>query len=503
MKLFNVKQIRECDAYTIENEPIASIDLMERAAKGLFLFIKDNFKTNIPFNIFCGKGNNGGDGLALARIMLENNYNLIVYIVNFNDNSSNDYQINYERLNKLHPDKIVLINDVSSLPTINSSDIIIDAIFGTGLNKKIEKEYATLIKYLNKINSFKIAVDMPSGLWAENNKDNDYETVFKANITLTFQFPKLSFLFPENEKLVGDWFVIDINLSKEYIDKTENQHELITINEIKLLLTKRNKFSHKGDYGHGLFIGGSYGKIGAAVLSSKAALKTGIGLLTSYIPLVGYNILQISVPEAMVLTADNSNIITGSIDYPKYSAIAIGPGIGTHKDTAATLKVLIQNYQKPIIFDADALNILSENKTWLSFVPKNSIFTPHHNEFVRLFGNSKNSFERLVLQREMSIKYNVYIVYKGHYSCISSPNGKIYFNSTGNPGMSTAGSGDVLTGIILGMISQSENILTSLIKAVYLHGLAGDIAAEKHTQQCLIATDIIENIPEALKRISI
>lgn len=286
---------------------------------------------------------------------------------------------------------------------------------------------------------------------------------------------------------------------EDYIKTLPGSNYLITKETVKDLLKVRNKFSNKGDYGHALLITGSYGKMGASVLASEACIRSGVGLLTVYTPKCGYNILQISVPEAMIDTSSSENFISGVIYGDKYDAIGIGPGIGTEKETQQALKLLIQNSSKPIIFDADALNILSENKTWLSFVPKNSILTPHAKEFERLFGAGENDLERYQLQKDSSIKYGTYIVLKGAHTSISTPTGSFYFNTTGNPGMATAGSGDVLTGIITGLKAQGYSSQEAAIIGVYLHGLAGDFAAARQGVEAMLAGDIVKDIGTGFK----
>lgn len=502
MKLLTCSQIREADAYTIKNEPINSIDLMERAAGNCYKWLAKRIRKEQTFSIFCGLGNNGGDGLVLARLLAKNNFKVVVYIIRHSENCSADFKINEEKLLKIKNISIINITTIAQLNEISFPEpsVIIDAMLGSGLNKPISGLIKEVVELINKTKAIIISIDIPSGLFGEDNTDNDYQAIVKADYTLTFQFPKLSFLFAENNVFVGDWQVINIDLHPEFIEKINSDYFLLKEIEIKQKLKPRNKFSHKGNYGHAMLISGSYGKMGAAVLSSKAALKAGAGLLSVHIPECGYSIIQTSVPEAMVSIDDSKHIISDNIKIENVQAIAIGPGIGMHEETAKTVKLLIQNCDIPLIFDADAINILAENKTWLSFIPRNSIFTPHPKEFERLTGKTSNSFERLQLQREFAIKHASYILVKGAYTSIACPDGKIFFNTTGNPGMATAGSGDVLTGILLGLLSQGYSSLDTCLLGVYLHGLSGDIAAQRESQEAIIAGDIISNIGKAYKR---
>ena len=503
MKLLTCSQIREADAYTIAHEPIKSVDLMERAATNCYKWLAKRIRKEQTFLIFCGLGNNGGDGLVLARLLAKNEFKVIVYIIRHSDNCSNDFKINEERLAKLKNIEIINITDASQLNTISFTkpSVVIDAIFGSGLNKPISGLVKDIVELINKNKSVTVSIDIPSGLFGEDNSCNDYQAIVKADYTLTFQFPKLSFLFAENDEYIGDWQLINIDLHPNFIENVVTEFIFLQEADIKQKIIPRNKFSHKGIYGHALLIAGSYGKIGAAVLASRAVLKAGAGLLSTHIPKCGYNILQTAIPEAM-LSIDSAEIfISDNIKIDSFQAIAIGPGIGIAEETAKSLKFLIQNAKIPLLFDADAINILADNKTWLSFIPKNSIFTPHPKEFERIAGKTSNSYERLQLQSAFALKYNSYVIVKGAFTAIACPDGEVYFNSTGNPGMATAGSGDVLTGMLLGLLSQGYSAKETCLIGVYLHGLAGDIAAQRECQESIIASDIINSISKAYKKI--
>ncbi|MFH1004651.1 MAG: NAD(P)H-hydrate dehydratase [Bacteroidota bacterium] len=508
MKILSSEEIRKSDAYTIEHEPIKSIDLMERAANVCVEWLTASPLSaislmrrsgNETIKIFCGLGNNGGDGLAIARLLSLYKYKVEVFIIRHSEKCSEDFLINEKRLEKIKNVKIdnitsaVQLEKIYSNSTFNSQSYIIDAIFGSGLNKPVEGLVAEVIDYINNSGCPVISIDIPSGLFAEDNSKNKKEKIIQATHTLTFQNTKLAFMFPMNENYVGDFSVLNIGLDKSFIASLPSKNYFVTMELAKSIYRLRKKFSHKGTFGHALIVAGSLGKIGACVLASKACLRAGAGLVTVHIPKCGYTILQTTVPEVMVEIDSSDDFISNNIIPEKYNAIGIGPGIGMEKQTRDTLKFLIQNSSIPLVLDADALNILSENKTWLSFLPKNSILTPHHGEFRRLIGNTDNDYERLQMQKDFSIKHKVYVILKGAHSCITCPSDdeEIYFNSTGNSGMATAGSGDVLTGIITGLLAQGYDSKQASILGVFLHGLAGDIAAETISRESLIARDII------------
>lgn len=503
MKIFDVNQIREIDRFTIQHEPVEEINLMERAASACVEWITDQFDLKVFFNLICGPGNNGGDGLAIARLLTKRNYKVKVFLIRNPEKESESFKINLQRLQEL---KYVSIQEINSLKDIHvkllketeKNSMLIDSILGSGLNKPVDGLIAEIIRFINQQSSPVISIDIPSGMYCDElNAAKDI--IVKASFTLSFQFPKLAFMFPETANYIGEFTVLDIGLHQDFINRTQTKNYFITKNEVCIFLKKRNRIAHKGSFGHALLVAGAYGKMGAAVLASKACLRAGVGLLTVHIPKSGYEILQTSTPEAMVDVDNEANFITDNIRIEKYNAIGTGPGIGTEKQTQNVVKLLIQNTSVPIVFDADAINIISENKTWLSFIPANSVFTPHPKEFERLTGKSENSAERLKVQREFSIKYSVYIVLKGAHTVISCPNGDVFFNSTGNPGMATGGSGDVLTGIITSLMAQGYTSQQSCILGVYLHGLAGDFAAHNKSEEGMIASDIIEYLPEAFK----
>lgn len=501
MKIFRSEQIREIDNYTIINEPIPSVELMERAAGKVLRWFTSRFERSSKVFIFAGPGNNGGDGLALARMLAQNRYEVELHYVKFTDKTSSDWNVNYKRLkDELHV-KTNEITSVNGFPFISSDDVIIDAIFGSGLSRPAEGLAAEIIKKINDNMAFTISIDIPSGLFCEDNRGNDPDSVIRADHTLSFQFPKLAFMFSENADFVGNWEVLPIGLSNTAIRNTMSLYGYMEARDIFPLLHHRKKFDHKGNYGHGLLVAGSKGKMGAAILGASAALRAGIGLVSCHIPAGGRIIMQTALPEAMVITDKSEDYISRIDNSDFYAAAGIGPGIGMVNETATALYEFLKEFRKPVVVDADALNLLALNNSWYSLLHPNVILTPHPGEFERLAGKSKNAYERVIKQIEFSKKNNCILVLKGAYTSVSTPDGNIMFNSSGNPGMATAGSGDVLTGIILSLLAQGYTAENAALAGVYIHGLAGDIAAEKTGFESLIASDIINNIGNAYKRI--
>lgn len=497
MKIFRTQLIKEIDEHTIKNEPVASFDLMERAAEQVFKWFIKTFDRTRKILILAGPGNNGGDGLALARLLSFNRYSVEVFFIKTSGKTSADWNHNYNRLKEETTVAFNSVDDIEHFPFINSDEIVIDAIFGSGLTRPADDLVQKVIKKLNHSEATVVSIDIPSGLFGEDNSSNDPESIVCADFTLSFEFPKLCFMFGENARYVGDWIVLPIGLSKTAIRNTKTPYFLLDKDFIAPLLKKRQKFDHKGKYGHGLLIAGSFGKIGSVVLGAKAALRTGIGLITCHIPKCGYQIIQTAVPEAMTDPDNNEDIISSIVTIDTFSAAAIGPGIGTDPITQKFLHNLLLGCKIPLVIDADGINILGLSKDWLSDLPNDTILTPHPKEFERIAGKTDIGYATLEKQIELASRYKSIIVLKGAYSSVVTPDGKVFFNSTGNPGMATAGSGDVLTGMILSLLAQGYSPENASIIGVFLHGLAGDIAAEKHGFESLIATDIIENIGNA------
>ncbi len=497
MKILPVNLIREADAYTIKHNPIRSIDLMEKAAEACVDWILDHYKNTEHFEIYCGQGNNGGDGLAIARLLCEKDYDVYVHLVKTSSKPTKDYKINLDRLSDELDVRINQIDTIRDLKEFHYDIVIIDAIFGTGISKPIEGLTADVINYINKLEYPVISVDIPSGLYCDSRVE-DTNAIINATYSISFQFPKLAFMFEQNNKYVGKFRMLGIGLNDDFIEEAETKNYFNIIDDLKKIYRPRKEaFAHKGTFGHALLICGSLGKMGAAVLSAKACLRSGTGMLTVHCPASGNFILQTSIPEAMVELDDDQNKITSIKNLYKYDVIGIGPGIGTNASTQEAFRNLLLNIHKPLVIDADALNILSLNNDLLYKVPALSIFTPHKREFERLFGTSTDDFERNKLQREMSAKYNIYIVLKGAHTAITTPEGDCHFNSSGSPGMATAGSGDVLTGIITGLLAQGYEPKDAAMLGVYLHGLSGEHCQGPCSMETMLASDIIEHLTQA------
>jgi NAD(P)H-hydrate epimerase len=491
MKILSSNQTKELDAFSISEEPIASIDLMERASEAFFKKFCEKFDINYSVMLFCGTGNNGGDGLAVARKAHLAGYDLNTFVIGDVAQGSPDFKINLDRLK--NQNTYNLINNIDELNFNNTTKtVIVDALFGSGLNRKVDGLAAEIIEKINLSGIPVVSIDIASGLFAD--KSSEKGAIIKPKYTISFQIPKLAFFMPENEIYVGDWEIVNIGLSEKFIEKVETKYHFITSSNIKP--RGRDKNSHKGTFGHALLIAGSEGMMGAAVLSSKACLRSGVGKVTVHSPKTGIGILQISIPEAIVNLSQNKKYFAVNWNKPfleTFDAIGIGPGVGT--ENLKGFKSFLENIpQKPIAVDADAINILGKNPDLIELVPENSIFTPHPKEFKTLSGKVwKDDFERLEILSEFATKHHVIVCLKGHNTAIAMSNGNICFNTTGNSGMATAGSGDVLTGIILGFLAQGYSPEQAAIQGVFEHGLAGDRASNSRSERAMIASDIIES----------
>ncbi|MGH1435314.1 MAG: NAD(P)H-hydrate dehydratase [Lewinella sp.] len=498
LKILSAAQIRILDQQTISLEPISSYDLMERASR---TFVQQYQKEYTDLDqqtlIVCGPGNNGGDGLAIARMLYEASYEVSVLVVNLGK-SSEDQQTNLKRLHKKRGVPIQTLSEGDKLPDLTNIEIIIDGLFGSGLNRPISSYWEQLITHLNENPARRIAIDIPSGLFADSSSRG---IIFKADRTYTFQLPKLSFFAPENAPYIGRWTVLDIQLHQQALATQTTAYSYFPIQAAAGFLKTRGRFDHKGTFGHSLIIAGSYGKIGAAILSVRAALRAGCGLVTTHLPVCGYEIMQIAFPEAMVLTDPHREVFTTPPDLGAYAAIGIGPGLGTNSLTQAALLSLLKKAQQPLVLDADALNILGEHSDWQTLIPKNSILTPHPKEFSRLFGQTTNSFSRWKRLQEKAQQLQCYILLKGGNTAIATPEGQLFFLTVGNPGMGTAGAGDVLTGIICGLLAQGYTSKEAALLGTCLHGLAGDLAAVDQQMESIIAEDIIQYLGKAFAKL--
>ena len=501
MKIFTCAQIHELDHYTIEHEPIASIDLMERAAKALTRTIVSLWGHSTRVCVFAGPGNNGGDALAVARLLADQGYAVQAYLFNTSGHLSPDCQTNKTRLEEnKRIEAFTEVRQEFDPPVLEDGMLVVDGLFGSGLNKPLSGGFASLVKYINASPAQVVSIDMPSGLMTEDNGYNLRANIIQANVTLTLQQPKLSQLFAENHPFVGELHVVDIRLSEEGIRKTDAQYTMLDADEVRQRMLGRSPFAHKGQMGHALLIAGSYCMAGAAVLAARASLRSGVGKVTVNTPRRNIAILQTAVPEAIVKSGSEETIFAETIDTEEYQAMGIGPGLGVSEQTAIAMISQVRRTQCPVVVDADAINMLATHRAWMQQLPKGIILTPHPKEFDRMEGSSADSYERLTKACNMAERLKGYIILKGHYTAICMPDGHVMFNPTGNAGMATAGSGDVLTGVLTALLARGYSQQDACIVGVYLHGLAGDLAARDLGEESLTAGDIINYLPQAFKR---
>ncbi|WP_216679102.1 NAD(P)H-hydrate dehydratase [Hymenobacter siberiensis] len=509
MKILSAAQTRALDQATIAGQGITSAQLMERAAQELLFWFYDHYgHGRVPADtlLLCGPGNNGGDGLALARLLHGANYAVRVALLPA-DSYSADWQHNRQRLPAAVP---VAEISAEALPAISADTVVVDALFGTGLSRPLAGLAAAVVAHLNAARARVVAVDIPSGLFADAPQPAA-SAVVRARHTVSFGLPKLAFLLPQNAEFVGEWEVEDIDLSPQFIANTATPWHYTNAAAVAGQLPTRPKFSHKGTFGHALLLAGSRGKMGAAVLAAGACLRSGVGLLTAHIPGCGYDIFQISQPEAMCLTDAQANFISELPELQPYQAVGIGPGLGQDAASLAVLRQLLEAAAKPLgktgqplplVIDADALNLLGSHRELLNLLPENTVLTPHPKEFERLTEPTRDDYHRLELLRDFATRYHCLVVLKGAYTCLATPSGELHFNSTGNAGMATGGSGDVLTGVLLALRSHAQLPAFEAVRlGVYAHGRAGDRAAAQTGQAGLVASDIVRHMGPALAEV--
>ena len=497
MKIFSAQQIKNCDSFTIKNEPIYSLNLMQRVADSCVNWISNKFKEKENFYIFCGNGNNGGGGFALAKIMYHNGFDITVFL-NENENFSKDAASNLKKIKQISGIDIFDFNDAATF-NFKENAVIIDAVFGTGLNRRTNKKEVDLITFLNGVKLPKVSIDMPSGLLADQ-MITDQTVIFKADETLSFQFWKKTFLHPETGIYCGKVHILDISLSEEFIQDEITSDYVIDDQLIHRIYKTRSEFSHKGNFGKTTIIAGSFGRVGAAVLAVKAALKSGSGLTFVHAPKCGYEILQTSCPEAIYLYGGENHHDRFQIDHD--TVVGIGPSLGINTDTESAFMDFLKSCDQPMVLDADALNIISRHSQFLAKIPENSIITPHPKEFERLFGITENSFDRVELAREKAAELGIYIVLKDHHTQIITPEKDVFYNITGNSGMAKGGSGDALLGIITSLLAQNYSSKDAAIFGVWLHGKAGDLAAEKFSKEAMLPTDLINELGMVFKSLA-
>ena len=498
-KIFETSDLKEIDRYTIEHEPISSSLLMKRAAKVFTSRLLKIFPNNSIFNIVSGVGNNGGDGFAIAGILLEKGYEVIVYQVWTGACLSIDCK-KYREDYLARSGRCFDIREITDFDMEPQQGIWIDALFGAGLSRPVTGWCAGVIDRINRSVLPVVAVDVPSGLLGEDNAKNT-GSIIAADYTLTFQFPKLSFMFPENYRYAGDFEVLDIGLHPEILRDLFSSYFYLTADVLASRLPKVGKFVHKGEMGHALMIAGSYGMMGAAILAAEGALHSGVGLLTLHLPRSLKKILHLAVPETLIEEDVDEDCFTRVSDLSKYRVVGIGPGIGISTETALGLECLLKDWKGRMVLDADALNLLAADSRLLKLLPEGAVLTPHPKEFERLAGKSENDFDRLNKLSIFAGKYNVYVVLKGAHSVVATPEGKCYFNTTGNSGMAKGGSGDVLTGIITGLLASGMPILDATLTGVCIHGMAGDLAREEMGIRGMKSGDIVAFLGKAWRKL--
>lgn len=498
MKVFTAENIRKCDQYTIAHEPVSSVQLMERAAVACANWIAEHCKSHKNIAVFCGTGNNGGDGFAIARLLHSKGFDVEIFTNNLKAKFSEDAAANLKKLRDIPGLSVKSFKDKLNY-RFDSKTIIIDALFGTGLSRPLQEDYAEVVSHLNTMSNIRIAIDIPSGLPADGAIKED-SVVFKADYTLSFQFWKKSFLHPETGKFTGKVIILDIHMSEDFIAATDADDCVIDNTVVERIFMPREDFTHKGSFGKVVITAGSYGKIGAAVLATKSALKTGAGLTFTLAPACGYEILQTLCPEAMFMESGDRCLTHFEAD--EDAVYGIGPGLGREPQTVVALIKFLKKYKKPLVLDADALNILAEDEKNLRLIPENSILTPHPKEFERLFGKTDNSFERLELARKKAAEHKIYIVLKDHHTQIVSPDGTVFYNINGNSGLAKGGSGDILTGIITSLLAQGYTEEHAAILGIWLHGKAADFAAEKYSKESMLPTDVVDALSHAFEELN-
>ena len=504
LPVLNAEQVRTADAHTMVKEPIASIDLMERAAgrctERIMRLLADGElgpRDDAAFLVLAGMGGNGGDGLVIARLLHAAGVPVRVVRIVHRRTPSPENAINWERLSVAHVPAWSLEEPHEAF-RIAANEVVIDAIFGIGTKPPVPDVVAWVIEEVRRSGRPVIAVDLPSGSCTEDNTGNDPERIMRAVYTITFEVPKLVLFMPESEQYTGSWEVLPIGSDLSHPACGETPYHMLEEADVAGVMRPRPRFGHKGGFGHVLLVAGSEGKAGAAVLATGAALRSGVGMVTAHVPRTALCVLQSTCPEAMCSLSNGRALVdTPPPDLAPFSAIGIGPGLGTHPDTARVLDLVIDECKTPMVLDADALNILAANPLWMQRLPKGTILTPHPKEFDRLAGvTAENGHQRLQHARRIAKDHGLIIVLKGAWTAVCDPTGRVTFNPTGNPGMAKGGSGDALTGLLAGILAQGYAPLHAARLGVYLHGAAGDLAAQRRGMDGMVVSDLIHAIPE-------
>lgn len=503
MKLFTNDEIRAIERQTLQQEAITSMTLIEHVGEAAASEISARYRPTRRTVVFAGPGNNGADALLTAHQLSQRGFKPVVYLFNIGGNALKpDCKKARDILATKSPEvELHIIVKTFDTPDLGPGDLVIDGLFGSGLREPLAGGFMSLVRYINESGAKVVSLDVPSGMFAEWNHQGQERNIVHATLTLAVQFPRIAFFFAENADIVGQWKLLDVGLNKEIAEKTKSNFHLIEDTEVKSLLRKRPAFCSKADFGSALLVAGRYGMAGAAVLAAMGALRAGTGKLTVYGPQCIMPIVQNSVPEALFESDDDKLRLTSVSVEHEYSSIGIGPGLGNAEVTVGAVEALLQRSRQPLVIDADALNCIAHRPSMLKIIPRFSVLTPHAAEFDRIFGEQKSEETRLIKALEVSRHYNIMILLKGHFSKLVRPDGKVYINSSGCAAMATAGSGDVLTGIITGLIAQGYKPEVSALIGAFIHGRAGEIAAAENGTYGTVASDIAKATGRAIEDI--
>lgn len=502
MKIFTTQDIKSIYRKTLETDGVTTLDMCRRAAASMVSEIVSRWPASRPVAVFAGPGGNGADALAMSRMLLDRGYQCEIYLFNIGGKLlSGDCRRMRDELVTAAPEHFTEVTGPFPLPEISPRYLIIDGLFGTGLTEPLTGGFTMLARYFNESGATVVSIDLPSGMFADWNSTGAINrNVVHAHLTLSQQFPHLAFLFKENAELVGDWKVVDVGLNSHVVRSTPTNFQMLDSVGVHRLLKPRDKFADKTEFGNALVIAGSHGMMGAAVLAAKGAVRSGAGRVTLHGPAWGCDIAQISVPEAMYDCDPNDVSITAMKPARNYDAIAVGPGIGNGLSTVSALDLLLKSSTSPLVLDADALNCIARQRSMLNLLPPLTILTPHVREYDRLFGEQHSDEERIKNAIKQAAELQILILLKGHYTALIRPDGKVYFNSTGTPALATPGSGDVLTGLICGFLAQKFLPEIAPLLGAYIHGMAGEIAAERMGEYSVTATDITDAIGPAIRK---
>jgi len=501
MKIFTNEQLQQIVRYSVDEEGLMLSEMIQRMAEGVTSeVVRLTSGTARPITVFAGPGNNGAEALSVARMLTDQGFAPVVYLFNIRGNSINrECRENREALLATGRARLVEIIDSMEPPELSERHIVIDGLFGAGLREPLSGGFMTLVRDINDSGAEVVSIDVPSGLMADWNPSTISRNVVHASVTCTAQYPHLSFFIADNAPMVGRVRIVDVGIGASASRNMATKFHFVEPTDVKRVLKPRPEFSSKADYGSALLIAGSYGMMGAAVIAARGALRSGAGKVTVHSARCGFNIIQSVVPEALFRPDKNDIVVTDMLAARDYDGVGVGPGIGTAEVTAQALEVMLKQYRKPLVLDADALNIIARRPILLTLLPPGTIITPHAREFDRLAGESSSAEGRLLKAIELARKHNIIVVLKGHYTATIRPDGKVFFNSTGGPAMATGGAGDVLTGVITSLLAQGYAPEISAVAGVLIHGAAGDIAARDLGSYGVTASDIAQSLAPAIK----